>query len=79
MIFLPMFALDRYKASVGKVLSERLKIILDFGSAIITGLSLLFKMMHLQGAALLLAIGVILFNIGFLPFLFFGMYKKAVK
>ena len=79
MIFLPMFALDRYQASVSKVLLERLKIILGFASAIITGLSLLFKMMHLQGAALLLAIGVILFSIGFLPFLFFGLYKKATE
>ncbi len=78
MIFLPMFALDRYKASVGKVLSERLKIIIGFASAIITGLSLLFKMMHWPGAAALLVAGVGIFSVGFLPFLFFGMYKKAI-
>lgn len=79
LIFLPMFALDRYKASVGKVMSERLKIILGLFSAIITGLSVLFKLMHWPGAAMLLIAGISLFSIGFLPFLFFGMYKKAVE
>ncbi|MEM9675400.1 MAG: hypothetical protein AAF992_22605 [Bacteroidota bacterium] len=79
MIFLPMFALDRYKASVGKAMSVRWKIILGFVSALITGLSVFFKLMHWPGAAMLLAIGVILFSVGFLPFLFFGMYKKEVE
>jgi len=79
MLFLPMFALDRYKASVGKVISERLKIIIGFASAMITGFSVLFKLMHWPGANVMLVIGVILFSIGFLPFLFFGMYKKAVR
>jgi hypothetical protein len=79
MIFLPMFALDRYKASVGKLLSERLKIILGFASALLTGFSVLFKLMQWPWADILLILGVGLFSIGFLPFLFFGMYKKAVE
>ncbi|WKN42140.1 hypothetical protein [Tunicatimonas pelagia] len=78
MIFLPMFALDRYKASVGKPMSERWKIILGFSSALLTGLSVFFKLMYWPGATMLLIVGVGLFSIGFLPFLFFGMYKKAV-
>jgi len=79
MIFLPMFALDRYKASVGKVMFERLKIILGFASALTTGLSVFFKLMHWPGANELLVVGIFLFSIGFLPFLFFGMYKKATE
>ncbi len=79
MIFLPMFALDRYKASVGKSMSERWKIILGFASALLTGFSVLFKLMHWPWADILLILGVGLFSIGFLPFLFFGMYRKATE
>ena len=36
------------------------------------------KMLHLMGAALLLMLGFLVFGFGFLPFLFFRMYKKSV-
>lgn len=77
LIFLPMLAIDRYKVSIAQALSERLKIILGFSSAIITALAVIFKMMHLQGANILLVLGILLFSFGFLPFFFFRMYKKS--
>jgi hypothetical protein len=55
-----------------------LKIILGVTASIILGLAGLFKIMHLQGADTLLLIGAIVFALGFLPFFFFTMYKKAV-
>ena len=77
LLFLPMLAIDRYKISIAQALSERLKIILGFFSAFVTALSVVFKMLHWQGSSVLLMIGVLLFSFGFLPFLFFRMYKKA--
>jgi hypothetical protein len=76
--FIPLLAVDRYKVSIVRVLSERLKIILGVTASIILGLAGLFKIMHLQGADTLLLIGAIVFALGFLPFFFFTMYKKAV-
>lgn len=79
LIFIPLMAIDRYKVSLSKAISEKLKIILGVAAAVITGLSGLFKVMHLQGADLLLMLGAFLFAFGFLPFYFFTMYKKSIS
>lgn len=78
LIFLPMLAIDRYKLVLNKALSEKLRVILGYTSAIVTGLAVLFKIMHLQGASILLILGILLFSFGFLPFLFFRMYRKSL-
>ena len=78
LLFLPMLAIDRYKLVLNKALSEKLRVTLGFTSALITGLSVLFKIFHLQGASLLLLAGALLFSFGFLPFLFFRMYRKSL-
>lgn len=78
LLFLPMLAIDRYKLVLNKALTEKLRVILGFTSAIVTGLAVLFKIMHLQGANQLLILGTLLFSFGFLPFLFFRMYKKSM-
>jgi hypothetical protein len=78
LVFVPLMAMDRYKVAIAKALSERLKIMLGGISGIIVGLSGLFKLLHLQGAELLLMLGMLLFIVGFLPFLFFRMYKHSV-
>lgn len=79
LLFIPMVAIEHYKISFRKALSEKLKIILGSVSGFIVGLSLVFKVLHLQGADILLIVGVLLFTFGFLPFLFFNLYKKAVS
>lgn len=79
LIFIPLLAIDRYKVTLSKTISVKLKIILGVAAAIITGLSGLFKMMHLQGADVLLMLGAFVFAFGFLPFYFFTMYKKSVS
>lgn len=78
LVFIPLLALDRYKVAISKAISEKMKIILGVAAAIITGLSGLFKLMHLQGADVLLMLGAFVFAFGFLPFFFFTMYKKSV-
>ena len=78
-IFLPMLALDHYKLNIRWALSDKLKFGLGFASGIIVALSVVFKLMHLSGAQELLIIGTALFVFGFLPFVFFNMYKKSVS
>lgn len=79
LIFIPLYSFDRYKITIAKNLSQRIKIILGVIASLITGLSGLFKVLHLQGADLLLMLGAFIFTVGFLPFLFFTMYKKSVS
>lgn len=79
LIFIPMWALDRYKYEVSKALSGRLKFFAGILSAIIIGMSVVFKVLHLQGASILLVVGAFVFVFGYLPFLFFSLYKKSVS
>ena len=77
-IFIPLFLINRYKSIAGEVLSERMKWILGCVSVSLLIAAITMKLLHLMGAALLLVIAAFLFGFGFLPFLFFRMYKKSV-
>jgi len=79
LIFVPLLAYDRFKVPIASSISDRWKIILGVVSSVILGLAGIFKVMHLQGSHLLLMSGIIIFAMGFLPFLFFAMYKKSVS
>jgi hypothetical protein len=79
LLFLPMLAIDRYKHNLGKSLSEKLRIGLGYLSAFLIVFSIAFKLFHLEGANLLLLSGMCVFSFGFLPFLFFNMYKKSLS
>lgn len=78
LIFVPLLAIDRYKVALAGLMSEKLKLIFGVASSLIVGLSVLFKFFHLQGASVLLILGALLFAFGFLPFLFFTLYKRSV-
>lgn len=77
-IFLPMFLINKYKHLTREVLSERLKWIFGILSIILLLTAITMKMLHLMGAALMLGISFLIFGFGFLPFLFFRMYKKSM-
>ena len=77
LIFIPLLAVDRFKNTLSIEMSVKLKLILGVIAAALTGLSGLFKLLHLQGANLLLMLGAFVFAFGFLPFFFFIMYKKS--
>lgn len=79
LIFMPLFALDHYKVAISKNISEKMKFIFGFSSIAIIGVAIFFKYFHLMGAGVLLVLGAFLFAFGFLPFLFFTMYKKSVS
>lgn len=79
LVFLPMITIDRYKQNLHRALSERLRLILGFLSAVLIGFSVLFKIFHRPNADVMLLIGITIFSFGFLPFLFFSMYKKSIS
>ena len=79
LLFVPMLAIDRFKVGQGKATAGKLRIVLGCVSAVLVGMSLVFKLLHLQGADVLLIVGMLLFSFGFLPFLFFTMYRKSVS
>lgn len=78
-VFVPMLAVDRYRVSLRKAKSEKLRIIIGTISGFIIGLSLVFKVLHLQGADVVLIVGMLMFTFGFLPIFFFNLYQNAVN
>ena len=78
-IFIPMLLVEKYKELAIQVLSERLKWIFGALSISLILIASLMKIMHMMGAGMMLAISFLFFGFGFLPFLFFRMYKKSVE
>jgi hypothetical protein len=78
LLYLPMLLIDRYKMSIQSALSERLRFMFGIISAVLVGVSLVMKLMHLTGADVVFLGGTAIFAFGFLPFLFFNMYKKSI-
>ena len=78
-VFVPMLVVDRYRVRIRKPVSEKIKIVLGAVSGFTVGLSLVFKLLHLQGADIVLIVGMLMFIFGFLPIFFFTRYKKAVN
>jgi hypothetical protein len=76
-IFLPLFLANKFKNRLCSQLSEKLKWILGTISFVLFITACLFKLLHLQGAGFLLGFGFLLFGLGFLPFLFFRMFKAG--
>lgn len=79
LIFLPLVVTSYFKVNIQAGWSDKLRIVLGIVSALATGLSVVFKLFHLQGADILLLSGAAVFSFGFLPFLFFTMYKKSLS
>lgn len=78
-VFVPLLALDFYRYEVSKALSNRFRFFSGVIATVLIAVSIVFKMLHLQGASVLLVIGGFIFIFAFLPFLFFSLYKKSVS
>ena len=78
-LFLPMILVNRFKYLATQSAMVKVKWIFGVLSALVFAGSVLFKMLHLQGASVLLALSFLLFCLGFLPLLFFRMYRKSVE
>lgn len=80
LLFMPLYAIDYYKTSIQRALSEKLRFILGLLSAVMMAASVIFKMLHLPLLpTFFLITGTATFVLGFLPFLFFGMYRKSIS
>lgn len=78
-VFLPLLIIDRYKRKIRWMLSDKIKYITGFVSCVTMSVGAIFKVMHLPGADQLLLIGTLLMTLGFVPFLFFTMYRKSLS
>ncbi len=79
-LYLPLYAIDYYRANVPRTLQDKLKVAFGLLSGIMVAASMVFKFMHLPGLpTFFMVAGTTLFVLGFLPLLFFGMYKKSVS
>lgn len=79
LIFLPMVMVDRFKQKIYGALSEKLRVLFGVVSAVAIGMSVMFKIFHYGNADLMLLVGISIFSFGFLPFLFFNLYKKSLS
>jgi hypothetical protein len=79
LIFLPLAVINHFKVNLQAPWTDRARIILGILSALATGMAVVFKLFHLQWADVLLLTGAGLFSFGFLPFLFFMMYKRSIS
>ncbi|CAN5257187.1 hypothetical protein BH23BAC1_BH23BAC1_18410 [soil metagenome] len=78
-VFIPMLAISQYHGIRKKDFIEKLSISFGYASALLFGIAVIFKTMHLQFAEFILLVSMIIFAFGFLPFLFFRIYKKAIS
>src|SRR6187402_2194641 len=79
LIFIPLYTIDYFKVNIHRALTEKLRLSIGILSAFIIATAVIFKLLHLRGADLLLISGTGLFIFGFLPFLFFSLYKKSIS
>ncbi len=67
--------------TIGSVVTgfDKIKRNLGLASSVVSGLAVVFKILHLQGADVLLLLGAFLFSACYIPFLFYGIYKKSAE
>jgi hypothetical protein len=78
LIFLPLITAGQLKNNAHQTLRAKLRFVFGFLSMAVISASMFFKIFHYDGASLLWLVGISLFSFGFLPFLFFDMYKKSI-
>lgn len=77
LVYLPLQVFIKWSALNVNV--EKLYTLIGLTSGGVTGLSIVFKTLHLQGADLLMLAGAMVFSFGFLPLLFYSMYSRSRK
>ena len=78
-IFLPVLSIDHHRARIKRTTLQKAKFLLGLSSALLLALSVIFKLLELQGSAELLVTGTCLFVLGFLPLQFYSMYRMATS
>jgi len=82
-VFLPFLFYRLYRTSEAKEYAKnrllKLEYIFGFIGVVLFLTASVLKLHHLAGSALLLILSVIVINLGYLPLLFYKMYKKSVS
>lgn len=78
-IFIPLMLINKLRDKNVSATSQKLKYILGAVSLILFMLAFLMKTAHLMGANIVLGLSFLIFGFGFLPFLFFRMYKHSIE
>lgn len=79
LVLLPLIFLYFYRKQFSEYVSYKLKYLFGYlGVALFLTASLL-KVFHWPGSGVLLVLSVAVINFGFLPFLFYRLYKKTVE
>jgi hypothetical protein len=78
LLFLPMLAITYFRRNK-KPTAQKLKMMFGVLSAILIGIALLARIMHLPGADEVLWAGGIVFTFGFLPSLFYTFYQNSTS
>lgn len=60
-----------------QILMKRSMYVIGYIAAILSTSGLVFKLQHWPGAAIMLVLGIALFNFAFLPMYFYDRYKRA--
>lgn len=78
LLFLPLWAIDRFKYKMVQKPLDRWKLVLGVASGVLVGLGTLMKVAHLMGAGVIFISGSFLFVVGFLPLYFLSVYRKSI-
>lgn len=78
-IFIPLLLINRFKGDLHAVLSEKLKWFFGVLGLISFAVASWMKLAHLAGATIALGFSFVVLGFGYLPFLFFRMYKKSLE
>lgn len=62
-----------------QIIMKKTMFILGYVALFLSTTGLLFKIQHWPGASIMLTLGIVLLNFGFLPMYFMARYKKAVN
>ena len=76
--FVPLLLIDETKVSLERARSEQWEITSGVATALFFGLGGLLKFLHWPGVVPAWLLAFILFALGFLPSLFFNLYKKSI-
>ena len=78
-VFAPLLLVSHLKTSGTYSPSEKMKWIVGAAGFMMLALGSILNMLHLEGSGAVLISGGFLFGFGFLPFLFYTLYKRSIE
>ena len=76
-VFVPLVLLYFYRKQFSKYVSYKMKYVFGYIGLVLLLTGAVFKIMHWPGAGLLFVISVTVINFGFLPFMFYRLYRTS--